>query len=795
MSEAATNDPSRGRLVLRVVLLVLLLAVAAVLAVRAVRQVRTLAAVDEVCEAVGAADYDAAVEASGEMERLFAASLKRSSDAASRLVECRCAALSARGEELQCRREVAELLLDEHGVGWAPQRPLLVTGVDQLLADERPREAWRAIQRARQASGSPDLLRELELVARLRFEPEEVARQVTAARQRGEALPPEIVYTVVAESLSGSRPEEAIELLGPAPGAEASAEVVDRWYALRSGAEAQRGSLQGVVGALDAWRRRGLGEEEYRARLGLLAGNWWLTSSERQIELLTAALPGEERLEDPDLAVLVRSRLVRILASQGQLERALRLYDDSIERHGRLVGLDREELVRLRLESRDERAGERATSSATLVVDGLRGGDRLRLSPPPGAAADAELSELVARGSSLVVERPAGERPLWWLVRDAENRIVGRGTVWLTPGARSTVVLERRDQAASAPHTEPAVPARPTAGDGRRRVVLVLLDSADWRIVRYLLAADEVPVLARLLELGTRAVMLSDPPYTAAALAKLISPGADTFGLVELFHQLGQEVEALDFVGRNPVSFLEALLPGNQNLFEVVGAGERQALNLLQAVGAVSEERNATLIGPGGERRVQGGLQGTRQLTAEEIAAIPGLERDLESDSGRHLGEAAGELDNVLAVLRGGEVDLIAARVASLDLVTHATFGPLAEEGQHDGDLALLRFYRYLDLRLGEVLRAIDADDLLVVASDHGARTSFEHDEESLFVAVGPGLAGGGRVEEDLSIDGMGWWIARALGFERDWPRGGFESLAGAAAAELSRGGAEPSDG
>ena len=132
--------------------------------------------------------------------------------------------------------------------------------------------------------------------------------------------------------------------------------------------------------------------------------------------------------------------------------------------------------------------------------------------------------------------------------------------------------------------TEPA-PVRPVAlaragADGKRRVAIVLLDCGDWRIVQYLRARGDLPVLDAMLADGYRAVLESDPPLTAAALEALVWPGRHGgASVVGLAHRLGVELAGLAWIGVNPFSALSWVLTQREDLFSTVGAETRTGGN------------------------------------------------------------------------------------------------------------------------------------------------------------------------------------------------------------------------
>jgi hypothetical protein len=266
-------------------------------------------------------------------------------------------------------------------------------------------------------------------------------------------------------------------------------------------------------------------------------------------------------------------------------------------------------------------------------------------------------------------------------------------------------------------------------------------------------------------------VLASDPPLTAAAMEKLVWParGRDVSFLGEI-NRLGLELAGLASVGRNPFGFLAAVLPEGESLFEAVGRGPFVAANLLFSHGGIDAGRNARLHGPNGAERAGPTLRAWRDLRPAEAAEWAGLHGDRAREHARTI---AAEMDAALEIARSGEVDLLVLRLEPLDLLTHELFGELTRTHQDDGRSGLLDAYRYVDRRTGELWNALDADDVLVVMSDHGARTVMEHSRDAVFVAAGPGIPPG-RVAGRPEIAGVPRALASLFGVEMtSWPQTG----------------------
>jgi hypothetical protein len=263
----------------------------------------------------------------------------------------------------------------------------------------------------------------------------------------------------------------------------------------------------------------------------------------------------------------------------------------------------------------------------------------------------------------------------------------------------------------------------------------------------------------------------SRPAFTAAAIKALAYPETgESFSPIGIVHSLGAELAGLNFVGENPFSGLGWLLPEKDSLFERIGAGPHVAVNLLLSKGDIKAGRHGEMIGPRGRLRSFTRWHRRRPLE-EELRALYDVGDEVMKEL---LESVAADFDAVLAAIETEEIDLLLLRVASLDLATHGGFLAASRAGQDDAAPPLFTFYRYVDRRLGEVQASLDADDLLVVMSDHGILTGMEHDPRCLFVAVGEGVPVG-RAPGMPPLRGIPRLLAELLGVGTSWPESGME--------------------
>ena len=580
-------------------------------------------------------------------------------------------------------------------------------------------------------------------------------------------LPRDDLRLTVAEShLQRHEPELALGLLEGQP---ATPSLRERWFLVVARAHAQRGDAAAVERTFDRWRALGEPEPHVLAH-ELLVLNLAQLRPPRGMSLEAAfdavlAAPAPEH--EPRLHAEIYRRYVSGLVNAGRQERALEIY----ERAAR-AGFPVQGITPSTIRSSVEAAASSGGASAPLATRRYR-------FVPTEELADLELSAQPADGArDGGYQRITAGRvfeaspPLFWVARNRAG-VVASGHAWGEGPVDAPVDVEVRPGPPRASPAEPPVPAR-SAGDGRRRVFAVLLDCGEWRIVRHLLERGELPAFRQLLASGWSGVMESVPAYTAAALQSITWPDPRLrISLLALVHQLGDEVAGLASVGRNPWDGLDQVLPARPNLFRTVGAGPRQALNLLFTVGEQERDevlRNDTVIGPAGAsaQRSLGPLR--RPLNDAEHASFPSL------IGNPLLQPVAAEFDILDAEAASKSADLVVMRIEALDLLTHGLHAEMEGVRQDDGDLKLYDVYRYIDRRLGAVAAALDQDDVLVVFSDHGAATALRHDSRAILIVSAPGLPSA-RFAGTPDLRGLPRLFADLLDVQTEWPETGLRGV------------------
>jgi hypothetical protein len=722
-----------------------------------------------VCDAVGEARYADAIAGSEGLAGPGASGRVAA--------ECRCWALLNLGRRDECAGLIDGILGLEAASDWVPH-PVLAKLVIRTRRGQGKHDEAAALARrlAARHPADPSVL-QLEIMTRASLEGEaRVLAEMEGRIQGAEESYALRLVLAVSHARRGDT-DSALRVLGVHPPPLGHPLVVP-WFEERIRAQASAGDLDAVKHSFALWQEQGGDPVELRARYALRLSVAQLEDPARSwAELLREALDQHEQLRDPQLRWGLYRRLIALLVSVSRVDEALAVYDEAalvVE----FPNLTRAEIERSALAETLRDAAPAALRGALLfaLTPQSEPGGVLLLSPDVGESPDSDYEEFkIEPDERLRIDRSLAATPQRWVYRDADARVRASGSVWPQPGQAISVLVEPRERVDPPAVSRPGDPGEPGAGDGRRRIVVIVPDCADWRLVQYLRARDELPFLDSMLDEGYRAVLESSPAFTAAAMEALVWPTRGRHvSFLGLVQRMGLELGGLASVGENPLRFLSAVLPEEESLFDAVGAGRGVAANLLFSHGGIDAGRNAELVGPHGARRLAELPHAYRVLTPEEKARFPELDADPKHR--RKLQAIAAELDAAVQIVEAGEVDLLLLRLEALDLLTHAFFGALVEGRQDDGEGPLLEAYRYIDARLAELHAAMDRDDLLIVLSDHGIRTAMEHEEDAIFVAVGEGVPRG-RASGMPRLDGVPRVLAQLMGVEmdneRNWPDSG----------------------
>ena len=745
----------------RLIILLAALATSAGLGIISVRNAEQNAAILDACGAVESGDWATVLKRTENLSLDGRTAL----DAA----ECRCVALVATNRGVECESLMNRVLADSVSDSWSPNPNLAVHLIQTHRSAGRIREAADLARRAaRQFPSNGDLFF-LELTTRSSIEDEGVVLRELEARIDPKAPEATRMQTSLATRyLIRGDARRALDILGSGP-PRGGHDAIERWYDTKGMALANSGDLPAVKRSYAEWAQAGGNPAELQARYALTLSISGLADPDASpINLLGDALAKTDGLVDERLLEALATRLILTLVDAKEQQEALATYDHYQQRFA-FAGLTREELERSAIH-RTLEAGNSLRPHGTIrfLLPHRGPQDSLLISPSPEKPVDTDFELVDLSASSVVdVNRPLDVAPVRWVYRDGEGNVLASGTVNPEPGAVVSVSIspgKPRPPLRATLHREPA--------DGHRRVLLIMLDCGDWRLTQYLRARNELPVMDTLLSVGYRSVLDSDPPLTAAALEALVWPkrrgGASFVGLV---HQIGVEVAGLASVGENPFGALSWILPEDEDLFSVVGSKEHSAANLLFSHGGIRAGHHGEVTGPNGLRRRLSITTSSRDLSEEERRKWPVLVTESERDA-VHLGTIAAEFDTAAEIARAGEIDFLALRIESLDILTHSHFAQTARTGQDDANRFLYELYRYIDTRLGEIYNLLDEDDVFIVMSDHGIRTAMEHSRHAMFVATGHGVPLG-RAEGRPALRGVSVVIADLMGLDASWPRTG----------------------
>lgn len=683
------------------------------------------------------------------------------------IAACRCFAFLSLGNREGCTALLSPLLQAPEAADWVPH-PVLTKLMLRTWQSEGTLGPAAALAERAAPYQRDDLdLLQLELMLRSRTGDEgEVLAELEARLEEDVSWLPQRLVLALARARRGEH-AEALRVLGDVAPPNTNRLVLP-WYESRIQAQAALNDLAGVQATFERWRASGWDPVDLAARYALRLSTDQLVDPERStIDLLRAAIASSDDLRDRRIVWGLHRRLITELLATGRPDQALAAYDAGAKAV-ELGDITRAEIERA-LTAPAIGGAAAARGEVVFQVPSDAAGGHLAISPEPDLPPDAGYRRLpIPEDGRIVVAAARGLHPRRWVLHDAEGRLRGSGAFWPEPGQSLRIEpTTSTPPDADGGRTEPS--RRP--GDGRRRVIAILPDCGDWRLVEYLRARGELPFQSHLFDRGYRAVLESQPAFTAAALQSLVWPAAPRVRTTfDWIHDLGLELAGLEAVGRNPVGFLAAVLPQRPNLFETLGESDRVTANMLLAHGRISAGRHAEIVGPHGDRRSLPSQSAYRPLRAEDQARFPGLGHDPET---RKFTETiAAELDAAEQIVRAGEVDFLFLRLEALDLITHAHYGPLDGRGQDDARGPLLDAYRYIDERLAQLDALLDQDDWLVYLSDHGIRSSMQHEEDAIFAVLGEGVPQG-RAPGRPALRGVPRSFAAMFGVETDWPETG----------------------
>ncbi len=245
-------------------------------------------------------------------------------------------------------------------------------------------------------------------------------------------------------------------------------------------------------------------------------------------------------------------------------------------------------------------------------------------------------------------------------------------------------------------------------------------------------------------------------------------------------HELGREAGERRADHRNPLAPLSLFLPEAPDTVARLGAGDLRVVNLLYSHGVLDAARHGEVVGPHGAHGEPLQVPAFRPLTDVEKTAAVSLATTEVAAAPNLFAETAVLMDTTAELIATDAADVLLVRFGALDVLTHAAFAGTVSGTQDDGAGVLFDLYRYLDARTAEIAAALDADDVLLVVSDHGARTALQHDEAALFVAAGAGIPAGVRLDGTPDWRGLPRLIGELAGVPdavADFPRSSLSDM------------------
>lgn len=350
------------------------------------------------------------------------------------------------------------------------------------------------------------------------------------------------------------------------------------------------------------------------------------------------------------------------------------------------------------------------------------------------------------------------------------------------------------------------------AGAGRRAVVIGI-DSADWTIIDDLVARGEMPHMARLMERGARGdlltlrdIPLSPVVWTSVVTGKGPSKHGVTWFLVDQpdgsrtpVRSTNREAEALWTIAddqglSSAVVGWWATYPA-ETLRHGVVASDALGFHGFGTTGR-SDDPAGKVSPPELLPRFDGMIPPEHQVSHDFAARFIDVTRE-EWDrerydparGGRRIPVSPIQLFQQYAVTARGYTDIAKALLAEdaydLTLVYYEQtdsfahlfmkYAPprlpwVSDHGVRRYGRIAFEWYRYQDELLGELLAEIDLETTaLFIVSDHGFKTGdrriksdrtvdvkkahLDHEDEGVFLAVGPGIRAGARIEGASVLD------------------------------------------
>lgn len=250
-----------------------------------------------------------------------------------------------------------------------------------------------------------------------------------------------------------------------------------------------------------------------------------------------------------------------------------------------------------------------------------------------------------------------------------------------------------------------------------KKVWVIGLDGATFNLVRPWAEAGHLPTLARLMDGGAWGELASTiHPLTAAAWNTFMT-GLDP----------GQH-GVFDFtrrrLGTYDLELVNASSRTGRSLWRILSDAGRRVGVVGVPMTYPPEPVNGYLVAgldaPSLDSPYSYPTSLAQELRGEHVISVSTMGKDLDRYVEELLDAVEGRFRVIRRLLAQEPVDFFMKVIVETDAVQHASWHLLAQEGEPGHD-AILRVYRRIDERLGELLADLPPDVTLVVMSDHGA--------------------------------------------------------------------------
>jgi hypothetical protein len=650
-------------------------------------------------------------------------------------VECVCVSLVAQNRGPECAD-----LLERHHLP-VPAMPSVANVLHGVFRDRRQPERMR--EAARAAVLSVDLPPPTWL-ERVYFS--EFPTDKEWWREQLRRVPTVNIAVSSMARTAGDGPF-ALEVTAEAPPATADEEDVDAWLWARAMTLGEFGTEVEALAHRDYSIQRGLSVARAEAAYAIGSSSAMKASS-RANAAFARAWDSRQELTLMERSMLAQ-QFIQLLMVNGKFE-MLGAVVDTCNKEGIKVSVSRLQVSSL-LSSNKGRTG---TIEIVADIDGS-----LLVSPDVAVPVDAPYEVFpIKAGGTVRLARSVADHPVRTVLVDGASRVRASSQVWLVPDRTQTLTLTAGEPWT----TNSSLSVSRLAADGTRRVVVVVVDSGDWRYVQYGIAAGVLPVFRQLLGEGPHAVMVSDPPSTSASMLRLMEPSPLPKDTPMRLRRLGAQFQAAAGLGENPLNGLRAFSQTvRPTLIEVIGEKHR-IVNLLNGHGEIRAGQQG-IVG-------LGAVELFDDLDRRELVPADGLDAAFSAESRVYRDQfqmAARQFDLLESLIEKKAADLYLYRYDPTDLLSHNHLPSWSNNGPIKPRSLFFDSYTYLDRRLKGVIERMDEDDVLLVISDHGTQNTANHDVRSLFLASGPGL-------KSATIDGFAIavlpaYLAALFGVEAQW--------------------------